>query len=57
MRKTDREITDLNEIVGLIEGCDTQRLGFNDDGCPYIVPLSFGYELVDGAFVCYVHVA
>ena len=37
MRKTDREITDLNEIAGLIEGCDTLRLGFNDDGCPYIV--------------------
>ena len=55
MRKTDREITDLNEIAGLIEGCDTLRLGFNDDGCPYIVPLSFGYELVDGAFVFYIH--
>ena len=55
MRKFDREIKDLNEITELIDGCDTLRVGFNDEGCPYIVPLSFGYEVIDGAFVFYVH--
>ena len=55
MRKTDREIKDLNEIAELLDECDTLRLGFNDEGCPYIVPLSFGFEQADGAFVFYVH--
>ena len=55
MRKFDREIKDLNEITELIDSCDTLRVGFNDEGCPYIVPLSFGYEVIDSAFVFYVH--
>lgn len=55
MRKFNREIKDLNEITELIDGCDTLRVGFNNEGCPYIVPLSFGYEVIDGAFVFYVH--
>ena len=55
MRKFDREIKDLCEITGLIDSCDTLRVGFNDSDCPYIVPLSFGYEQIDGAFIFYVH--
>ena len=55
MRKTDREIKDINEIAALLNECDALRLGFNDEGCPYIVPLSFGFEQVGDAFVFYVH--
>lgn len=55
MRKSDREITDFESIVKLIESCDTLRLGFSDEGVPYIVPLSFGFEAKDGELLFYVH--
>ncbi len=55
MRKRDREVTDFEEIKALVDGCDTIRVGFSDDGTPYIVPLSFGFEAENGEFVFYVH--
>jgi nitroimidazol reductase NimA-like FMN-containing flavoprotein (pyridoxamine 5'-phosphate oxidase superfamily) len=55
MRKTEREITDFEEIVALIERCDTVRLGLAVDGTPYVVPLSFGYEARDGKITLYFH--
>lgn len=55
MRKSKREVTDLKEICGIIDRCDTIRLGFCDGDEAYIVPLSFGWEEKDGALVFYVH--
>lgn len=55
MRRRDRQITELSEICGLVERCDTLRLGFCDGDTPYIVPLSFGFEEENGTFVFYVH--
>ncbi len=55
MRRTDRQICDFEKIKELLDGCDTIRLGFVDGDVPYVVPLSFGYETLDGAFVFYVH--
>lgn len=55
MRKNDREITRFEEIVALVERCDTLRLGIADDQAPYVVPVSFGYEVVDGKIVLYFH--
>jgi uncharacterized protein len=53
MRRSDRQITDRNAIDGIIMQCTVCRLGMSDNGQPYIVPLSFGY---DGRFL-YVHAA
>lgn len=55
MRKAEREIRDFEEIVRLVDRCDTIRLGLLDDGAPYIVPLSFGYEVEDGKIALYFH--
>lgn len=55
MRRADREITSFDEIVELIGRCDTIRLGMADKGAPYVVPLSFGYEVVDGTVFFYIH--
>ena len=55
MRKADREITDFNEIVEVLSRCDTMRLGISDAGTPYIVPVSFGYEVLDGKIAVYFH--
>lgn len=55
MRKATREITNFGEIVDLIERCDTIRIGIADDNAPYVVPVSFGYEVCDGTVVVYFH--
>ena len=55
MRKSNRAITDFEEIRALIDKCDTIRLGFADGQEAYILPLSFGYEAENGEFTFYVH--
>lgn len=42
MRRKDREVTDLSDIIGIMENCDVCRLALNDDSYPYILPLNFG---------------
>ncbi len=55
MRRKDREVTDFEEIKQIISECGTIRLGLSDENCPYIVPLSFGYEIVDKQIYFYIH--
>lgn len=45
MRRSDREVTDFNEIVEIINKCDCIRLGFSSEPVPYILPLNFGIEV------------
>lgn len=55
MRRKDREVTDLNTIVGIIDECEIIRIGLADGDFPYIVPLNFAYT-VDGDEICfYIH--
>jgi len=44
MRRQEREITDRGAIDAIIRRCRVCRLGLSDDGQPYVVPLSFGYD-------------
>ena len=55
MRRRDREITEFDEIVKVIEKCEVCRLALNDGEYPYILPLSFGMELIDGKITFYFH--
>lgn len=55
MRKADREIKDFDKILALIENADVVRVAFSSEKYPYIVPLSFGYEVVDGKLTFYFH--
>ena len=55
MRRLDREVTDLEKIKNIIESCYCCRLGFNDNGNIYIVPLNFGYEEIEGKRIFYFH--
>ncbi len=34
MRRKDREVTDLSEIIEIMKNCDVCRLALNDDGFP-----------------------
>lgn len=42
MRRKDREITDEEQILRIMQRCDVCRIAFHDAGYPYIVPLNFG---------------
>ena len=55
MRRKDREVTDFDKIVEIIEECDTIRIGLYDGEFPYIVPMNFGYEILDGQICFYIH--
>ena len=55
MRKKEREIRDFADIVDVLRRCDTIRLGICGGEYPYVVPLSFGYEVADGKLVLYIH--
>lgn len=51
MRRHDREITDKNEILEIMNLCDVCRLAFKDGDYPYILPLNFGIEEKEKATV------
>lgn len=55
MRRKDREVTDLNRILNIIEECDIIHIGLNDGDYPYIVPLNFGYHVEEGKISFYIH--
>ena len=55
MRRKDREITDKDKIKEIISACDCCRLGFNDNGKVYIVPLNFGFIEKNGEYTFYFH--
>ena len=55
MRRKDREITDVHKIQEIIQSCACCRLGLNDQGKVYIVPLNFGYAREEGKDIFYFH--
>ena len=55
MRRSDREITDRNEMIDVMKRCDVCRLALNDEGYPYILPLNFGMEADEENIVLYFH--
>jgi len=57
MRQKNREITDNNKINEIILSCSCCRLGFNDNGKVYIVPLNFGYVEQNKKRIFYFHSA
>ena len=57
MRRKDREVTDFQEIIAIMEKCDVCRLGLNDGDYPYILPLNFGLEVQEGKATLYFHSA
>lgn len=55
MRRSDREVTDAAKIEQIVQSCGCMRVGFNDGGEVYIVPISFGYEIENGRYRFYFH--
>ena len=48
MRRKNRQVTDWKEIKEIVGRCKVARLGMNDDGKVYVVPMNYGCETEDG---------
>ena len=57
MRRKDREINDFSKIKEIIADCDCCRLGLVDNNEAYIIPMNFGYDIIDGQIFLYFHCA
>ncbi|MCI2049948.1 MAG: pyridoxamine 5'-phosphate oxidase family protein [Lachnospiraceae bacterium] len=55
MRRTEREITDTEEMLRVLEKCDTLSIGFNGQDYPYVVPVSFGVVRQNDSVIIYFH--
>lgn len=55
MRRKDREIKEISEVLDIVERSKVLRMGLFDGEYPYIVPLHYGYEYKNGVLVFYVH--
>lgn len=42
MRRKEREVTDWEDIVGIIRRCKVCHVAFHGEQYPYVVPLNFG---------------
>lgn len=57
MRRKDREITDYSRIIDILNACDCCRLGLVDNQEAYIIPMNFGYDIIDAQLLLYFHCA
>ena len=58
MRRKDREVVNIEEIEKILLQCKTCHVAMVDDGLPYVVPLSYGYKILDGKLLeLYFHCA
>ncbi|MBE6053639.1 MAG: pyridoxamine 5'-phosphate oxidase family protein [Clostridium sartagoforme] len=57
MRRKDREVTNINEKIEIINNCKVIRLGMQDKEGLYIVPLNFGYSYLEDKLTLYFHSA
>ena len=57
MRRKDREVTNLTEILKIVDEAKILHLGMMEQEYPYVVPMHFGYEYVENKLVFYLHCA
>ena len=57
MRRSDREITDFNEIISALDGMKECCLSMVDGGKPYSVVMNFGFEVTGEKLTLYFHSA
>jgi nitroimidazol reductase NimA-like FMN-containing flavoprotein (pyridoxamine 5'-phosphate oxidase superfamily) len=57
MRRKDREVTEVNELLQIIDQCKVCRVAMQDQAGLYIVPLNFGYTFENDQLVLFFHSA
>jgi len=57
MRRSDREVTESDQIIEILDDNKIIFVSFTDQDYPYVIPLNYGYEWVDDQLVFYFHSA
>lgn len=57
MRRADRAVTDMDEILDIVRRCEVCTLALKDAQYPYALPMSFGETVRQGALILYFHCA
>lgn len=57
MRRKDREVTNMEKILQIIDHAQILHLGLFADGYPYVVPMHYGYAYENGQLTFYLHSA
>lgn len=55
MTRRERQVTDINEIINILNKSKVLHLGLVDGDEPYVVPMNYGYEFIDDTLVMYLH--
>ena len=53
--KREREVTDLQEILGILDKSKVVHVAMVDGDEPYLVPMNYGYTMEDGKLTLYLH--
>jgi len=55
MRTKDCLITNKEEIQTILDHCERCRLGFSEDGVPYVIPMNYGYTFENDVLTLFFH--
>ncbi len=55
MTRREREITDINEIISILDKSKIAHIGLVDGDEPYVVPMNYGYIMENGRLTIYLH--
>lgn len=55
MRRSDREVKELKDMIEIMKKCDVCRIALNNNGYPYILPLNFGMKVEGNSVELYFH--
>ena len=53
--KREREVTDLQEIIRILDTANILHLGMVDGDEPYVIPMNYGYTMCAGELTLYLH--
>lgn len=53
--RREREVTDINEIIGILDRAKIVHVGMIDGNMPYVVPMNYGYTMEDEKLTLYLH--
>ena len=55
MTRREQEITDINEIIRILDEAKIAHIGLVDGDEPYVVPMNYGYIMENGKLTVYLH--
>lgn len=55
MTRREREVTDIAEIIKILDKAKIVHVGLVDGKKPYVVPMNYGYTLKEGKLTLYLH--